>query len=159
MGSWEGLWRTVCTSSLRSWQKIKHLAVPGQSSIIPQDIHNNSCAKNICRIMPRLLFPIALTPGIMKCFGRMVVKQTSVKAENYCQYSYRLKCTAPTLADAMVALTHQVHLHLNNSECQEQHHILWCTGSPHSCVLSPVLFTIMTNDCKVHYNHTLWASF
>lgn len=79
--------------------------------------------------MPHLLFPIVLTPGIMKWFEKLVIKhskQTSDKAEDCCQYLYRLNCTAPTLADAMAALTHRVHLHLMNSECQDQqHHILY----------------------------------
>ena len=159
------------------------------------------------------LRPVALTPIIMKCFERIVLKHIKLSFsphQDNLQFAYR---SGRSVEDAILLFLNNVYTHLNvpRSYCRIlfvdfssafntiQPHILvnklkndlhmnnyliswilefltnrvqyvnYCkvksntiitnTGAPQGCVISPVLFTIYTNDCAINTNATKLIKF
>ncbi|KAI3366432.1 hypothetical protein L3Q82_000575 [Scortum barcoo] len=116
--------------------------------------------------------PVALTPVIMKCFERIILKHIKdiipAGLDQY-QYSFSLQHSDPGQADteapqpgtALIAvpldqgLPHQQASGGENGDNTSSTLVL-STGTPQGCVLSPALFTLFTSDCSaIHSTNTI----
>ncbi|KAK2918691.1 hypothetical protein Q8A73_003062 [Channa argus] len=87
--------------------------------------------------------PVALTPIIMKCFERLVM--------------HHIKSGAGAQQSAV-----QLAVGLSNwktSGSNTSSTITLNTGAPQGCVLSPLLFTLLTHDCTPSHNSNLFIKF
>ncbi|KAI4874104.1 hypothetical protein NFI96_018126, partial [Prochilodus magdalenae] len=109
--------------------------------------------------------PIALTPIVTKCFERLVmthIKATIDVTVDPHQYAYRRNRSTD---DAISSVVHTALTHLeqkdsyvldfltNRPQSVTIHNLtssttILSTGSPQGCVLSPLLFTLLTYDCS-----------
>ncbi|KAI2646963.1 hypothetical protein H4Q32_030697 [Labeo rohita] len=131
--------------------------------------------------------PIALTPIMMKCFERLVMRNIKTSLPNTLdplQFSYRPNRSMDDAISSTLhlALTHLENLinklnllGLNTSLCNWILDFLTgrpqsvrvghntsstttlSTGAPQGCVLSPLLFTLLTHDCTAKFssNHII----
>ncbi|KAI4879613.1 hypothetical protein NFI96_006236 [Prochilodus magdalenae] len=106
--------------------------------------------------------PIALTPIVTKCFERLVlthIKATIDVTVDPHQYAYRRNRSTD---DAISSVVHTALTHLEQKDsyvgCSLPQSVrihnlsssttILSTGSPQGCVLSPLLFTLLTYDCS-----------
>ncbi|KAI3354853.1 hypothetical protein L3Q82_004545 [Scortum barcoo] len=125
--------------------------------------------------------PVALTPIVMKCFERLVMAHikdcVDVTVDPH-QYAYRKNRSTE---DAISSVVHTALTHLENKDsyvrllfvdftsaqtavCVRIHDvssssITLSTGSPQGCVLSPLLFTLLTHDCSAIHPSCLIVKF
>ncbi|KAK3566409.1 hypothetical protein QTP86_032274 [Hemibagrus guttatus] len=98
--------------------------------------------------------PIALTPIVMKCFERLVMRHIKTQLPpslDPLQFVYRPNHSTDD------AITTTLHLSLTHLENKDTYSVrignsfssttTLSTGDPQSCVLSPLLFTLLTHDC------------
>ncbi len=93
--------------------------------------------------------PIALTPIMMKCFERLVMQKIKNSLPNTLdplQFAYR-----PWM-DFLTGRPQSVRVGHNTSSTTTL-----STGAPQGCVLSPLLFTLLTHDCTAKFisNHII----
>ncbi|KAI2646667.1 hypothetical protein H4Q32_027929 [Labeo rohita] len=118
--------------------------------------------------------PIALTPIMMKCFERLVMRNIKTSLPNTLdplQFAYRPN------RSTNVAISSTLHLALTHLENKDSYILDFLTGRPQSvrvghntsstttlstgapqgCVLSPLLFTLLTHDCTAKFssNHII----
>ncbi|KAI3358110.1 hypothetical protein L3Q82_002980 [Scortum barcoo] len=86
--------------------------------------------------------PVALTPVIMKCFERIVLKHIkNIIPAGLDQYQFTYRENRPQV----------VRIGDNTSST-----LVLNTGTPQGCVLSPALFTLFTSDCSaIHSTNTI----
>ncbi|MCI4374997.1 hypothetical protein PGIGA_G00103990 [Pangasianodon gigas] len=100
--------------------------------------------------------PVALTPIIRKCFEQLVmkfIKSSLHTSMDPFQSAYSPNCSTD---DAISATIHLSLTHLDKKDNYTSTSISSTTSlntsSPQSCVLSPLLFTLLTHDCAAKYS-------
>ncbi|KAK3507994.1 hypothetical protein QTP70_010002 [Hemibagrus guttatus] len=105
--------------------------------------------------------PIALTPIVMKCFERLVMRHSKTQIPpslDPLQFAYHPNCYTD---DAITTTLHLSLTHLDNKDTWRLQPVrignsfssttTLSTGAP-GCVLSPLLFTLLTHDCAAMHS-------
>ncbi|KAK3562495.1 hypothetical protein QTP86_034607 [Hemibagrus guttatus] len=106
--------------------------------------------------------PVALTPIVMKCFERLVMRHIKTQLPpslDPLQFVYRPNRSTD---DAITTTLHLSLTHLDNKDTWRPQSVrignsfssttTLSTGAFQGCVLSPLLFTLLTHDCAAMHS-------